>query len=80
MELTKTLGDLAESSDIVFTGEFPSESVMIHRLVFGENYRTSFAFSDQHDAGSTDWYYVRVMQANGSLAWSSPIWVESGKN
>jgi hypothetical protein len=23
----------------------------------------------------TDWYYVRVTQHNGHLAWSSPIWV-----
>jgi hypothetical protein len=22
-----------------------------------------------------DWYYVRVEQKNGELAWSSPIWV-----
>ena len=23
----------------------------------------------------TTWYYVRVVQSMGSLAWSSPIWV-----
>ncbi len=28
------------------------------------------------EAGPGDhWYYVRIEQANGELAWSSPIWV-----
>ena len=77
ISIQKTLQDLAESSDITFMGEFPSESVMIHRIVFHENYKTTFEFSDRHATGSTDWYYVRVTQSNGSLAWSSPIWVEN---
>jgi len=76
IRLNKTLGELAASSDITFTGDFPSESIMIHRIVFNENYQTTFEFSDSHDTETTDWYYVRVTQANGSLAWSSPIWVE----
>ena len=34
-----------------------------------------FQYLDQ-DAGSGEhWYYVRVEQENGELAWSSPIWV-----
>ena len=77
ISIQKTLQDLAESSDITFTGEFPSESVMIHRIVFSDNYKTTFEFTDRHDDGSTDWYYARVTQSNGSLAWSSPIWVEN---
>jgi hypothetical protein len=27
-------------------------------------------------AGEPSYYYVRVLQADGQLAWSSPIWVE----
>lgn len=76
MEQKKILGDLAVSSDILFTGAFPSESIMIHRLVFDEHYRTSFEIRDRHHAENTDWYYVRVAQSNGSLAWSSPVWIE----
>ena len=26
-----------------------------------------------------NWYYVRVTQENGQMAWSSPIWVDSGR-
>jgi hypothetical protein len=77
IRIRKTLEELAVSSDITFTGDFPSESIMIHRIVFNENYQTRFDFTDQHESETTDWYYVRVTQTNGSLAWSSPVWVEA---
>lgn len=75
MSFTKSLGQLAQSSDAEFTGPFTSESILLHRPVFAENYRTEFDFTDERESKSTDWYYVRVVQANGSIAWSSPIWL-----
>lgn len=74
--VTMTLRDLAESSEVVYTGDFPKESGLLNRLVFQEHFETSFTYSDEGDGSQTDWYYVRVVQANGQLAWSSPIWVE----
>ena len=71
----KTFEELEESNDIFFTGPFTSESLMVHRLVFHDNYFTEFEFVDKATSGNTDWYYARVIQTNGSLAWSSPIWV-----
>ncbi len=73
---TFTLRDLADSSEAIYTGDYPRESGLMNRIVVEENYRTSFQFTDQGDGAQTDWYYVRVVQANGQLAWSSPIWVE----
>jgi hypothetical protein len=36
---------------------------------------TRFTFTDR-DAGSGEsWYYTRVLQEDGQIAWSSPIWV-----
>ena len=75
MTITKSLEQLAESSDTTFTGPFTSESMLLHRIVFSENYRTEFEFTDKPRAEKTDWYYVRVVQSNGSLAWSSPIFL-----
>ena len=49
---------------------------MLHRLVFHDHYHTSVAVSDEDDGSSVNWYYVRAVQANEQLAWSSPIWVE----
>jgi hypothetical protein len=61
---------------MLFTGPFPLESAMLHRVVFADNYECSFKVEDEDDGGSLNWYYVRVFQSNGEMAWSSPIWVE----
>jgi len=67
------LGDLARSSEIEFTGDFPCESFLVHRLVPEAMYTAQFGFVDT--GSSDDFYYVRVTQANGHMAWSSPIWI-----
>ena len=36
---------------------------------------TSFTFVDNQKGRGEDFYYVRVEQNNGAVAWSSPIWV-----
>ncbi|MCY4586008.1 MAG: DUF3604 domain-containing protein [Bryobacterales bacterium] len=75
MTFTKTLGELAESNEVLFLGEFSTESMLFHRVVFADNYRAEFKYSDE-ESTSAGWYQVRVAQTNGSYAWSSPIWVE----
>lgn len=75
--LTQSLAQLAESNEMLFTDKFPWESAMFHRLVFPPNYETRFTFEDEDAGTEVNWYYVRVVQANGELAWSSPIWVEN---
>jgi hypothetical protein len=74
--LAMTFRDLAESNEALYTGEFPRESAMLNRIVFNEQYETSFEVNDTGNGSQADWYYVRVVQSNGQLAWSSPIWVE----
>jgi len=67
------LGELAQSSAIEFTGPFPSEAILVHRLVPESMSATSFEFED--DGDGEDFYYARVTQTNGHMAWSSPVWV-----
>ena len=68
--------DLIDDNVVEFTGVFTSESYIVHRLVGQSEYSAQIRWQDQRpDANSTDWYYVRVTQNNGQLAWSSPIWV-----
>jgi hypothetical protein len=74
--LRQTFSQLAASNEMLFTGDFPKESAMLHRLVFHDHYQTSYTITDEDDGRAVNWYYVRVSQANGQLAWSSPIWVE----
>jgi hypothetical protein len=82
------LGDLAEDNSVTFTGVFTTESFVIHRLVGPEESEVRVSWEDAAPAGekapagdkvsngtSSDWYYVRVTQDNGQLAWSSPVWV-----
>ncbi|MBI3698014.1 MAG: hypothetical protein HY238_24660 [Acidobacteria bacterium] len=35
----------------------------------------AFSFRDNSPVGGTSYYYLRVEQADGQMAWSSPIWV-----
>lgn len=74
--VTQTFAQLNESNEMLFTAKFPWESAMLHRVVFEENYQSRFTFEDEDAGDEANWYYVRVVQANGELAWSSPIWVE----
>lgn len=39
MTIAKSLEELAESSDVEFTGPFTSESILLHRVVFSESSR-----------------------------------------
>jgi hypothetical protein len=37
------------------------------------------SWTDPRPAAGTHYYYVRVRQKDGQLAWGSPLWIESGK-
>ncbi len=61
---------------MTFTGRFTSESYIVHRLVGPSEYTATLRWTDSRDPDEgPDWYYVRVTQHGGHLAWSSPIWV-----
>jgi len=78
MKVEKSLAELAVENTLEFTGPFTSESMVFQRLVFAPHYTGRLEFSDGPDEGvKEDWYYARVVQANGDLAISSPIWVQN---
>ena len=60
-----------------WTGSHPSESIRIRRLNFADRHTTAVEFTDRGEGQGVDWYYIRVRQANGQMAWSSPIWAEA---
>ena len=74
MSVIKSLSELNETSYAAFTGPFTAESMLIHRPVFEDHYKSHFEFTDEIHTDKLTWYYARVIQKNGSLAWSSPIW------
>jgi hypothetical protein len=73
--IRRTLGELRLNNEIGFMGGFTSESFVVNRLVTSDQFGVRFEFVDRGEPGRTDWYYVRVTQVNGQMAWSSPFWV-----
>jgi hypothetical protein len=73
---TTSLQYLQRDNTIYFTGPFTAESFMLGRLVGPSESSATIRWHDQR-AGRTeaDWYYVRVLQHNNHMAWSSPVWV-----
>jgi len=46
--------------------------------VEGEGESVKFSWEDPTPAEPGDYYYVRVTQRDGQMAWSSPIWIDLG--
>jgi len=45
-------------------------------VLYNQPHYAKFSFTDKEKEKDTDYYYVRVIQENNEMAWSSPIWVE----
>jgi hypothetical protein len=69
------LADLIDDNVVTFSGVFTTESYILNRLVGPPEYSATVRWHDHRGGAPDDWYYVRVTQHNGQLAWSSPIWV-----
>jgi hypothetical protein len=76
MVVTAKLRDLVESNVVTITGRFPSESFILERLVGPSETSARIRWQDRRPRGTmADYYYVRVRQHNGHVAWASPIWI-----
>lgn len=76
-ELTFTLADLADGTpltDIRDGGELAVRAGTGGLTNMGTSTWVSTANPELVRAGS--WYYVRAIQVDGEMAWSSPVWVE----
>jgi hypothetical protein len=51
--------------------------VKIHTAIPEVGYTAGVEWVDENMPSGRNWYYLRVTQQNGQMAWSSPIWVES---
>ncbi len=54
-----------------------ARKVLLHRAVPRSAYTVEHTFIDRQPLPGTNFYYVRVSQLNGQMAWSSPIWLTS---
>ncbi|MEM3871458.1 MAG: DUF3604 domain-containing protein [Nitrososphaeria archaeon] len=49
----------------------------IHKAIPYSAYHAKFSLVDRSPRIKEDYYYVRVIQKNGQMAWSSPIWIDA---
>jgi hypothetical protein len=51
------------------------DGIVLRQVVRDGRRDVEFDYTDADDPRQGDYYYVRVVQANDAMAWSSPIWV-----
>ena len=74
--VTARVRDLVESNFVTLMGGFPSESFILERLVSPSESNARIRWQDRRERGAAaDYYYVRVRQHNGHVAWASPVCV-----
>lgn len=73
-----SLAELMSGSRVeLMEGPF-DQKVKFHELIAESQYCKSLEIADTYGGSrQRDFYYLRLTQANGQMAWSSPIWVES---
>lgn len=74
-------GPRSITARVVGTAPFAQIAILKNNRVLyqtgaGET-EAQLAITDQTDLAPGDFYYLRVVQSNGDLAWSSPIWVDA---
>lgn len=55
---------------------FSAETLLVHRALPMSTLRRRWEWEESGPERPLDYYYLRVQQRNGHMAWSSPIWVE----
>lgn len=48
----------------------------LYSELFGKKEEVTLRFSDKTSLEHEDFYYARVTQEDGTMAWSSPVWIE----
>ena len=69
------LSDLLARGQAGYLGGFLTPAYRFQRAVPLSAYICAFEVVDRRPGPGRDWYTVRVRQANGQWAWSSPVWV-----
>jgi len=54
-----------------------ARKVKLHRAIPEAGYRKTHTFTNMKLKPGRNYFYIRVAQRNGQMAWSSPIWVDN---
>ena len=77
--LALTLDQILKDSHVVFLGDMFDERIKVHQGITSNQFSRKIEFEDDVAEKAIDYYYLRVIQANGQATWSSPIWVKERK-
>lgn len=66
--------DKDPGSELRGSGEF-DDTISVRRITPTTERDRKFQFADEQATFDGDYYYVRVTQADGGMAWSSPVWM-----
>ena len=69
-----SLGELLQGSRVERMGGPSDQKFKLYEPVHESRCCVDLEMTDE-SPGST-WYYLRVVQQNGQMAWSSPVWVD----
>ena len=71
-----TIETAAVGMDTIVSVEILRDARVVHRLN-PQAQSVQLSWTDTQPALGTSWYYVRIRQKDGQMAWSSPVWVTS---
>ncbi len=75
---------MSQAADVGFSHEMEVERnvdrIGVHIVDMTSPRDRSFSFNEPSMPLANDYYYLRVEQLDGSLAWSSPWWIEAAAN
>ncbi|RKZ71257.1 MAG: hypothetical protein DRQ57_18920, partial [Gammaproteobacteria bacterium] len=74
--LSSTIGELLNESKSVHPFGPYAGAFYLPRSVAEPHFHVNLEWEDRASGESRDYYYIRVFQKNGQMAWSSPIWIE----
>lgn len=77
LDMRFALADVAAAGRLVQTspGAVTDDLVSLRRIALDVPMERTISWTEEAPTSSEDYYYVRVRQVDGSMAWSSPIWV-----
>ena len=75
-EASFTLGELLQGARAGYLGGYSTPAYRFSRAATQAEYAWQGGYTHQvQEPGECSWYYVRVRQKNGQMAWGSPVWV-----
>jgi len=72
--LSGTIGELLDESKCVHPFGPYAGAFYLPRAVAEPHFHVNLEWEDMASGELRDYYYIRVFQKNGQMAWSSPIW------